>query len=161
MKLIDTLDDDVRTNAGMGRRGPRRMIARFFVTLLASGCAHAAMAGAWSPSGTTSVSITGPITLTPTSLTAYGATFPLRLAASVKAFHADDGGRPAKIFAITQPTNPPLLNGNKLCGPDPATWLVAVDRAPAQLELIASTGTAPPKREESPNVCGIFYYDHH
>ena len=113
----------------------------------------------WSPSSTTAVSITGPITLAPTSLTAYGATFPLRLAARVAAFRSDDGPRPAQIFAVTRPTNPALLNGNRLCGPDPATWLVAVARAPDQLELIAATGSAPPKREESPDVCGIFYYD--
>jgi hypothetical protein len=110
---------------------------------------------------TTSVSITGPITLTPTSLTAQGATFPLRVAANVKAFHSDDGARPARVFAVTQPTNPPLLNGNRLCGPDSATWLVVVDRAPGQLELIAATGPTPPKREESASVCGIYYYDKH
>ncbi len=141
------------------------MTPRCAAVVVALGCAHAAMADgvavAWSPSSTTSVSITGPITLSATSLTAYGATFPLRLTASVKAFHSDDGARPARIYAVTQSTNPPLLNGNRLCGDTPATWIVAVDRAPGQLELIAATGAAPPKREESPNVCGIFYYDRH
>jgi hypothetical protein len=122
--------------------------------------AQQAAAGAWSPSSTSSVSFTGPVTLSPTSLTAYGATFPLRQTARVAAFHSDDGPRPARIFAITQPMNPPLLNGNHLCGDAPA-WLVAVDRAPGELELIAATGPAPPKREEAANVCGIYYYDRH
>jgi hypothetical protein len=145
------------------------IIPRFAAALVALGCAQAAMADgapdaamvAWSPMSTTSVSITGPITLSPTSLTAYGATFPLRLTARVAAFHADDGARPARVFAVTRPANPPLLNGNHLCGDTPATWLVAVDRAPGQLELIAATGSAPPEREESANVCGIFHYDRH
>ncbi len=136
--------------------------------LIALGCARAATADgapgaaplAWSPSGTSSVSFTGPITLSATSLTAHGATFPLRLAGRARAFHSDDGPRPARIFAVVQPTNPPLLNGNHLCG-DAPTWLVAVDRAPGQLELIAATGSAPPRREESASVCGIFYYDRH
>ena len=142
------------------------MIRRVAAALVVLGCAHAATAGgapdvgtgAWSPSSTTSVSITGPIVLSSTSLTAYGAIFPLRPTTRVAAFHSDDGGRPAQIFAVAQPTNPPLLNGNRLCGNDAATWLVVVDRAPGQLELIAATGTAPPKREESANVCGIYYY---
>jgi hypothetical protein len=138
---------------------------RFAAVLVALGFAQAATADpaavAWSPSSTTSVSITGPITLSSTNLTAYGANFPLRLAAHVAAFHSDDGARPAQVFAVTQPTNPSLLNGNRLCGDEPATWLVAVDRAPGQLELIAATGAAPPKREEAANVCGIFYYDRH
>lgn len=143
------------------------MIARAAaIALVALGCAHTAMAAgapevaavAWSPSGTSSVSFTGPITLSPTSLIAYGATFPLRLTARLAAFHADDGPRPARIFAVTQPTNPPLLNGNHLCGSAP-TWLVAVDRAPGQLELIVATGSSPPRREEAANVCGIYDYD--
>ena len=145
------------------------MIGRVAAVVVALGCAHAAMADgdpsgaavAWSPMSTTSVSITGPITLSATSLTTQGETFPLRLTASVKAFHSDDGARPGRIFSVTQPTNPPLLNGNRLCGDEAATWIVSIDRAPGRLELIAATGAAPPKREESPNVCGIFYYVRH
>jgi hypothetical protein len=145
------------------------VIARLAAALAALGLTQPAPAQsaphaapvAWSPMSTTSVSITGPITLSSTGLTAQGATFPLRLTARVGAFHSDDGARPARIFAVTAPTNPPLLNGNRLCGDTPATWLVAVDRAPGQLELIAATGSSPPKREESPSVCGIFDYDHH
>jgi hypothetical protein len=154
--------DECRYN----RRGSRRVIQRVAVAVAALCCAHAALADdapadaavAWSPISTTSVSITGPITLSPESLTAYGAIFPLRLTARVKAFHSDDGARPASIFAVTQPTNPPLLNGNRLCGDQAATWLVSVDRAPGQLELIVATGSSSPKREESPTVCGIYYY---
>jgi len=145
------------------------LIRRAAVALVALGCAQAAMADgapgvaavAWSPMSTTSVSITGPITLSSTSLTAQGATFPLRLSARLAAFHSDDGARPARVFAVTRPTNPPLLNGNQLCGPDPAAWLVAIDRAPGEMELIAATGSAPPKREEAANVCGIYYYARH
>jgi hypothetical protein len=145
------------------------VIVRLTVALVALGCAHAAIADgapgaaavAWSPMSTTSVSVTGPITLSATRLTSQGATFPLRLTATNAAFRSDDGARPARVFAVTRPTNPPLLNGNTLCGPDPATWLVAVDRAVGQLELIAATGAAPPTREEAPAVCGIFYYDRH
>ena len=142
------------------------MIHLTAATLVACCCAHAVLAAdapesamRWSPSSTTAVSITGPITLSRTSLTAYGATFPLRLTADVAAFGSDDGPRPAQVYAVTRPTNPPLLNRNQLCGPDPATWLVTVARAPDQLELIASTGAAPPTSKEAPDVCGIFYYD--
>jgi hypothetical protein len=143
------------------------LIRRRVAALAALCCAYAAAAqvasapDAWSPSSTSSVSFTGPITLSPTGLTAQGVAFPLRLNARVAAFHSDDGPRPARIFAVTRPTNPPLLNGNRLCGAGPAKWLVAVDRAPGQLELIAAIGPAPPRREESPGVCGIFYYDRH
>ena len=71
------------------------MKALFTATLLLLGLAQAAAAGTaegpWRPSSTTSVSITGPIVLTPSRLSAAGADFPLRLVAEPRGFRSEQG----------------------------------------------------------------------
>ena len=131
--------------------------------LLLFGLAGAAVAagtaeGQWKPSSTTSVSITGPVVLAPGRLSAAGAEFPLRLVAEVPAFRSDQGARPARIFAVTRPTNPPLINGNRLCGDAPATWIVVQPTPPDGLEITAFTGRRQPTGEDSPDLCGMFFY---
>ncbi len=130
--------------------------------LLGLGVAHAAAAGTaegpWKPSSTTSVSITGPIVLAPGRLTAAGADFPLRLVAQPPAFRSEQGARPARVFAVTRPTNPPLLNGNRLCGADPATWIVVQPTPPDGLQISAFIGPKKPTGEDSPGLCGVFFY---
>ncbi len=137
------------------------MIALAAAAVLLLGQAQAAAGGVdgrWKPSSTTSVSITGPIELAPDRLTAQGANFPLRLVAEPAAFGSEQGARPARLFAVTRPTNPPLLNGNRLCGPEPATWIVVQPTPPDGLQVTAFIGRRKPTGEDSPGMCGVFFY---
>jgi hypothetical protein len=133
---------------------PGLAAALLFFALAAAGSVE----GAWKPASTSSVSITGPIVLAPRRLTVTGAEFPLGLVAQVPAFHSDQGDRPARIFAVTAPTNPPLLNGNRLCGDAPVTWMVVQPIPPGRLEIAAFTGRRRPTGEDSPDLCGTFFY---
>ena len=136
----------------------KTLVAATLLLGLAQAAAAGTAEGPWKPSSTTSVSITGPIVLAPGRLTAAGADFPLRLVAQPPAFRSEQGARPAQIFAVTAPVNPPLLNGNRLCGAEPATWIVVQPIAEGGLEITAFTGPRKPPGEDSPNLCGVFFY---
>jgi hypothetical protein len=112
----------------------------------------------WRPSSTTATSITGPIIVQPTRLHAVNTDFPLRLDSSVAEFRAGQGSIPARIYAVTSTTNPTLLNGNKLCGDTPPTWIVVVPQPPMGLEIDAFTGADKPATPASPGLCKTFSY---
>jgi hypothetical protein len=114
---------------------------------------------AWRPTSTTSVSITGPVTLWSDRLVAAGASFKLRQVAQVASFQTDQGDHPARVFAVVKPANPKLLNGNRFCGPRPATWIVAQPITPDGLEIAVFTGPDRPTGQSSPGLCGTFFYN--
>jgi len=112
----------------------------------------------WRPNSNTATSITGPIILLPNRLHAGNANFPLKLDSAVTAFKPDQGSIPARIYAVTAPTNPALLNGNKLCGDTPPKWIVVVPQPPTGLEVDAFTSDDKPSSPDSPGLCGTFSY---
>ena len=73
--------------------------------------------GKWEPAGGTAAGITGTIIVSP-SLIAFESGKSLPLAASGTAALATDMNRivTANVYRVTQPDNPVLLNGNRLCG---------------------------------------------
>lgn len=112
----------------------------------------------WRPSNTAATSITGPIILLPARLHAGNANFALRLDSSVPAFKPGQGSIPARIYAVTSTTNPALLNGNKLCGDTPPTWIVVVPQPPLGLEIDAFSSVDKPASPASPGLCNTFSY---
>ena len=112
----------------------------------------------WRPNSATATSITGPIILLPGRLHADNADFPLRLDSSVTDFKPGQNSIPAHVYAVTGTNNPPLLNGSKLCGDTPPTWIVVVPQPPTGLEIDAFTGADKPASATSPGLCKTFTY---
>ena len=112
----------------------------------------------WRPNGPEATSVTGPIILLPGRLHAGNANFSLRLDSSVADFKPGQNSIPARIYAVTSTDNPALLNGNKLCGESPPTWIVVVPQPPMGLEVDAFTGTDKPSSPSSPGLCKTFSY---
>ena len=112
----------------------------------------------WRPNNTTATTITGPIIVQPTRLHTANADFALRLDSTVAAFKPDQGSIPARIYAVTSAINPALLNGNKLCGDTPPTWIVVVPLPPMGLEVDAFNSVDKPVGPGSPGACGTFAY---
>jgi hypothetical protein len=131
-----------------------------FAALALATAAHAADQAyqSWRPTSTNSVSITGPITITPTSLTVTGAQFPLRLVDMVAKFGPDQGATRARVYEVTKAMTPKLINGNALCGELAPKWVVATPVADGGLEVDVYTTEARPTRQDAPGSCGTFYY---
>jgi len=94
----------------------------------------------------------------PTRLHAANPDIALRLDSSVAAFRPGQNSIPARIYAVTSTANPPLLNGNKLCGDAPPKWIVVVPQPPMGLEVDAFSGADKPATPTSPGLCGTFSY---
>jgi hypothetical protein len=112
----------------------------------------------WRPNSTAATTITGPIIVLPNRLHAGNADFPLRLDSSVADFKPGQNSIPARIYAVTNTTNPTLLNGNKLCGNAPPTWIVVVPQPPIGLEIDAFASADKPVSPASPGLCATFSY---
>ncbi len=112
----------------------------------------------WRPDNAAAMSITGPIVVERRSLHAGNAELSLRFNSSVAAFRNGQGAFPAHIYAVTGMSNPPLLNGQTLCGDMPPTWIVVVPQPPLGLELDAYTGVEKPTSPASPGFCNTFTY---
>jgi hypothetical protein len=73
----------------------------------------------------------------------------------------------ATIYRVTEPANPVLLRGSRLCGNGRPIRAIAVwqpppigNAAPGQgRSLAAFSGAAPPKGAEDPGSCGTFQYE--
>lgn len=103
------------------------------------------------------MAITGNIELTPGRLRlARGIVLPLRTVAKVSRFKTDLGNEPARIFRVTRPMNPVLLNKNRLCTAA-VTWIVVWPMPDRGLGLAAFSG-AKPNSEDATGLCGTFYY---
>jgi hypothetical protein len=112
----------------------------------------------WRPNNSSATDITGPIIVQPNRFHAGNADFPVRLDSTVAAFKSGQGSIPAHIYEVTSAANPTLLNGKKLCGDTPPTWIVVVPQPPMGLELDAFTGAEKPASAASPGLCNTFAY---
>jgi len=112
----------------------------------------------WKPSSDTAISVTGPIIMLPDHLKAGQVSFPWQPDGVVAQFKPDQGPIPARIFQISETTNPELLNGNKLCGEKAVNWIVMVPAPPNGLEIDAYSAPDRPSSISSPGLCGTFFY---
>lgn len=131
-----------------------------FCLLLAPAISSAAAPGVeqWTATSSTAMGITGDISLSPDRLVAAGKVFPLAVAADVRDFGSDRGPQAARILKVTNPMDPVLLNGNRLCGA-PVRWIAVYrsDRGKS-LNLSVFSGSAQPTGETGSDVCGTFLY---
>jgi hypothetical protein len=140
------------------------MIAfRHLITLasifVAAGAAYAKGSDErWSPYSRTATSITGPILLSKTRLQAAKVEYPLRIAADLQNFSADEGMVSAQVFAVKSPKNPVLLNGNRLCN-GPVRWMAVWRKGPNMLVMAAFAGRQMPTSIGASGICGTFYYE--
>ncbi|WP_431269459.1 hypothetical protein [Dankookia sp. P2] len=122
----------------------------------------------WEPMSTTAMAITGRITLAPDRITfANRASLALEPAGEVAGFLAEGQRVTATLYRVTEPGNPVLLRGGRLCANGRPIRAIAVwqpppigNTAPGQgRSLAAFTGTAPPTGAEDPGSCGTFQYE--
>ena len=135
-------------------------LAMVGATLLACGSTGAsAKAGEerWIALSRTALAITGNIRLSPTRLHTERANFPLKVAADVPRFGGELGPVAARVLAVTAPTNPVLLNGNRLCG-GPVRWIVVSHTKDGALELDAFDSKRMPASVKWTGFCGSSFY---
>lgn len=157
-----------------------RIIAGLCATWIALGSAQAQVPGpvpgtapapepeVWEPAGTTAMAITGRVTLAPDRIT-FGnrASLALEPAGEAPGFLAEGQRVTATLYRVTEPGNPVLLRGSRICGNGRPIRTIAVwqpppigNAAPGQGRFLAAfSGTAPPKGAEEPGSCGTFQYE--
>ena len=118
----------------------------------------------YEPSGNTAVAITGPITLSQSSL-AFGTGTTVGLEPVEDGVEAAwdglTGPVAGQIFAMERDPGT-LLNGNTLCGPERARYVVVSEREAygmTTLTLSVFGGEDAPTSDESAGFCGTFGYD--
>jgi hypothetical protein len=107
----------------------------------------------WTAISTTAMGITGDIVLAEDRITfANGESLSI----------ASVSGAAAGIFRVDPPQNPVLLQGNTLCGDDPATFIVTAREEGLK---VFSGENAPPAStlsgmsSDAPDLCGILNYE--
>jgi hypothetical protein len=145
-----------------------RIAAALGAALLAAGPTRAQLAEQWEPASTTAMAITGRVTLAPDRIT-FGnrASLPLEPAGEVPDFMVEGRRVTATLYRVTEPGNPVLLRGSRLCGNGRPIRMIAVwtpppigNLAPGQgRSLAAFTGQTPPKGAEDAGNCGTFQYE--
>jgi hypothetical protein len=127
--------------------------------------------GKWTAASTTAMSITGDITITPTSISFAHKTFKIRLVREIDKAHLDDAGRiadagdsppSARLYRIQIPRTTILLNENTMCGPNDAKWMLAVYEKKA-ISLAFFSGETEPNLDYqsvavSHDLCGTYGY---
>jgi hypothetical protein len=113
----------------------------------------------WVAYSRTAMSITGDILLSPTRLRAAHVNLPLKVAADNPRFGVDDGLVAARVLALTEPSNPKLLNGNTFGCDKPVRWIAVwqFDHG-QQLGMAVFDSVKMPKSESDPGFCGSYYY---
>jgi|SRR6478735_668191 hypothetical protein len=132
------------------------------------GQTQAPEAEVWEPASTTAMAITGRITLAPDRIT-FGnrASLPLEPAGEVPNFMADGQRVTATLYRVTEPANPVLLRGSRLCGNGRPIRTIVVWQPPPigsaaasqGRSLAAFSGQAMPKGTEDAGNCGTFFYE--
>ena len=145
-----------------------RMVAALGVALLAAAAAAAQEPEQWEPASTTAMAITGRVTFAPDRIT-FGnrASLPLEPAGEIPNFSAEGQRVTAMLYRVTEPANPVLLRGSRLCGGGRPIRAIAVwqpppigNTAPGQgRSLAAFTGQGTPKGTEDADSCGTFHYE--
>lgn len=98
-----------------------------------------------------------------------GHDYPLTLIRDVDAEHLSDAGKivgeikptEARLYRIKIPARAKLVNGNTLCGPKAANWMLAVPQNAHSLSLAFFSGDSEPNlatASESTELCGTFGY---
>lgn len=145
-----------------------RFMAMLGIALLAIGTAAAQETPAWDPVSTTAMAITGRVTLAPDRITfANRAALPLEPAGEVPGFIVDGQRVTAAAYRVTEPANPVLLRGSRICGNGQAVRLILVWQPPPignlppgrEWSLAAFSGAETPKGTDEPGLCGIFLYE--
>lgn len=136
--------------------------------LLLAGPALAQEAEQWEPASTTAMAITGRITLAPDRIT-FGnrASLPLEPAGEAAGFMADGQRVTATLYKVTEPANPVLMRGSRLCSGGRPVRSIAVWTPPPigntaagqGKSLAAFTGQAMPKGTDEAGSCGTFHYE--
>lgn len=111
----------------------------------AAACAH------WTATSRTATAITGNITTCPGTLTfGNGKKLKLQYVGDRKGSWAFGGADSAKIYSVSPPSDPVLLNGNTLCG-EKVHFIALSDTQDGQLGM---TVFGP----DLSNFCAIFFY---
>jgi hypothetical protein len=118
----------------------------------------------WAPVGHLAQTITGRVTFSPTAITFQnGKSLPLTQGAQML-FRPEAKAKKvtADLFRVTQPDDPMLENGNKLCRGKPVAYLIiwksdktATAAAPRNLAPFSGTKFSA----GSPDDCGRYTYD--
>lgn len=113
----------------------------------------------WLATGTTAISITGDILLSPTRLQMAGYSLPLRVVADLPNFEGDLGGVRARVLAVTKPSELRMLNGNRFgCG-KPIRWIVVWQRDAGNTLLMDTfMGQKMPTSVHGGGFCAMYSY---
>jgi hypothetical protein len=133
--------------------------------------------GVWSPLSHTAESITGQVILSSAGITILGTTYPLIMERSLgpveiqslaQAFSLASGYQSldARLYQTNIPAAAVLLNGNTICGSEPARWIAAFTISTGsqpELYLMFLAGDLQPALnaealENSTRVCGTYSY---
>jgi hypothetical protein len=123
----------------------------------------------WVAASTTAMSITGDIRISSGKLAMVGRHYPLTLVRNIDAEHLIDAGKivdetkptGARLYRTKIPARAKLVNGNTICGPKGANWLLAVTQNAHSLSLAFFSGDGEPNlatASESTELCGTFGY---
>jgi len=121
----------------------------------------AASAERWTATSTTAIAITGDIEIAgDTLIFGNGARLPLTPLGDRQGRWSPVGKvTSGKVYKLTPPSDPTLLNSNQLCGmPEPVTYIVLAQSSPRSLSLTAFTGANPPQGFGD-NSCAAYFYE--
>jgi hypothetical protein len=164
------------------RRGINRLaglVAIAFVVACVAAGQTRAQSGAqkWTAMSNTAMSITGDIELSSNELTLAGKSYALVLVSNIAAPQLAAAGEivamaqptTASLYKLSIPAGTKLVNGNTICGPNAANWLLTVigTGPPAQTDQMLSlaffSGSGKPDLASAANstsLCGTFSYSH-
>ena len=113
----------------------------------------------WLALGTTAISMTGDILLSPTRLQMAGHSLPLRVAADLPNYEGELGRVPARVLAVTRPSELRMLNGNRFgCG-KPIRWIVVSQRDAGNTLLMDTfMGQKMPTSVHGGGFCAMYSY---
>jgi hypothetical protein len=114
--------------------------------VLLSAAAHSET---WQPVDKTAISVTGKVTFTPNKIIFQNGT-----SMAIKAATGD--GMDGQVFKVLTPADPPLIQGNKLCGRATVKYLLVVGQGSRDIGLSVYDGPAVPHMD-TPS-CGSFSY---
>jgi len=113
--------------------------------------------GRWVAYSRTATAITGDVALTATEMRAANVVLPWRFVTTKRRFGMDGEPVVARILALTPPSNPELLNGNKLGCDKPIRWVVAW-RWERGLAMAVFDSASMPTSNEGTGFCASYYY---
>jgi hypothetical protein len=122
----------------------------------------------WDPVSTTARAVTGRVGFAPDRII-FGnrASLPLEPAGQVADFSAEGQRVVATLYRVTQPGDPALVGGNRLCGGGRQCRTIAVwEPPPIGAEIPGRTramavfsGPKAPRGTEEAGLCGTFFYE--